>query len=382
MGTPKGLLRDPDGTAWVARAVRALAGAGCDPVLVVVGADADRVAALVPAGARVVEATDWSEGMAASLRAGLAALTAGPAGTDGSGGSPDPADPESADSDPADPDPADAVLVSLVDTPGVTAEVVARLAAHGSPSVLARAGYGGAPGHPVLLGREHWATVTAVARGDGGARDYLRDRDVLLVECSDIGHGDDVDTADAASGAYADLVTRPDPLVAEHPALDRMPDPAHLHPTRAHDTTRLRPPARRVVVATVTEAPLDVAAHEAAVADASAGAVVSFSGVVRDHDGGRRVTGIEYVAHPSAGDVLARVVAEVATRTEVEAIAVSHRVGPLAVGESALVIAVAGAHRQEAFAAAALLVDEVKHHLPVWKRQEFADGTDEWVACP
>ncbi|MBI4942818.1 MAG: molybdenum cofactor biosynthesis protein MoaE [Actinobacteria bacterium] len=144
----------------------------------------------------------------------------------------------------------------------------------------------------------------------------------------------------------------------------------------------MRPPARRVVLAAVTAEPLDVAAHEAAVADASAGAVVSFSGVVRDHDGGRSVTGIEYVGHPTAGDVLARVLADVAARTDVEAIAVSHRIGPLAVGESALVVAVAGAHRQEAFAAAALLVDEVKHHLPVWKRQVFTDGTDEWVACP
>ena len=171
--------------------------------------------------------------------------------------------------------------------------------------------------------------------------------------------------------------TRPEPT-AEHPSLAA----GHDHAERVRDSSRLHEPARRVVLAAVTAEPLDVAAHEAAVADASAGAVVSFSGVVRDHDGGRGVTGIEYVSHPTAGDVLARVVADVATRTDVEAIAVSHRVGPLAVGDSALVVAVAGAHRQEAFAAAALLVDEVKHHLPVWKRQVFTDGTDEWVACP
>lgn len=174
------------------------------------------------------------------------------------------------------------------------------------------------------------------------------------------------------------MTTRPDPLVEEHPALA----PAHGPAVRAHDTTRLRPPARRVVLARVTPDALDVAEHEAAVADPSAGAVVAFSGVVRDHDGGRAVTAIEYVGHPTAADVLARVVADVASRSEVEAIAVSHRVGPLAVGEPALVVAVAGAHRQEAFGTAALLVEEVKHHLPVWKRQVFADGTDEWVACP
>lgn len=171
--------------------------------------------------------------------------------------------------------------------------------------------------------------------------------------------------------------TRPEPTT-EHPSLA----PGHDHAERVRDTSRLHEPARRVVLAAVTEQPLDVAAHEAAVADASAGAVVTFSGVVRDHDGGRAVTGIEYVSHPTAADVLARVVADVATRTDVEAVAVSHRVGPLAVGDCALAVAVAGAHRQEAFAAAALLVDEVKHHLPVWKRQVFTDGTDEWVACP
>ncbi len=148
------------------------------------------------------------------------------------------------------------------------------------------------------------------------------------------------------------------------------------------DTSRLHAPARRVVHALVTTDPVDVTALEALVADASAGAVVSFGGIVRDHDGGRAVTMIEYVGHPSAQDVLARVAADVAARTDVEALAVAHRLGPLQVGDAALVVAVSAAHRQEAFAAAALLVDEVKEHLPVWKRQEFPDGTDEWVACP
>ena len=126
--------------------------------------------------------------------------------------------------------------------------------------------------------------------------------------------------------------------------------------------------------------PLDVRAHERAVDDAGAGAVVTFTGQVRDHDGGHAVSGIEYVAHPSAERVLAEVVAEVVTRTEVEAVAVTHRVGELAVGEAAIVVAVSAAHRHEAFAACLLMVDEVKHRLPVWKRQVFADGHDEWVA--
>jgi molybdopterin synthase catalytic subunit len=109
---------------------------------------------------------------------------------------------------------------------------------------------------------------------------------------------------------------------------------------------------------------------------------VSFAGVVRDHDGGRPVTSIEYVGHPTASAVLARVVAAVTAASEAEAVAVSHRLGPLAIGETALVVAVAGVHRAEAFATAMRLVDEIKAQLPVWKRQIFADGTDEWVACP
>jgi molybdopterin synthase catalytic subunit len=147
------------------------------------------------------------------------------------------------------------------------------------------------------------------------------------------------------------------------------------------DTSRLTAPARRVVAADVTTGPVDVDALAAAVADAAAGAVVTFGGVVRDHDHGRAVTAIEYVAHPDAGAVLARVVADVAGRSPVDAVAVVHRVGPLRVGEAALGVAVSAAHRQEAFAVAALLVDEVKEHLPVWKRQVFADGTHEWVNC-
>jgi len=148
------------------------------------------------------------------------------------------------------------------------------------------------------------------------------------------------------------------------------------------DTARLRPPARRVEHVLVTGDPLDVGELERLVADAAAGAVVSFAGVVRDHDGGRAVTMIEYEAHPSAQAVLEEVAADVARRTDVDALAVAHRIGPLQVGEAALVAAVSAAHRHEAFAAAALLVDEVKDRLPVWKRQVFPDGTDEWVACP
>ncbi len=137
-----------------------------------------------------------------------------------------------------------------------------------------------------------------------------------------------------------------------------------------------------VLLAAVTEDALDLEAHAAAVSRPGAGAVVSFAGVVRNQDHGRAVTGIEYVAHPTASQVLEDVVAKVAARSQAEAIAVSHRIGELAVGETAFAVSVSGVHRREAFEAASQLVDEVKHHLPVWKRQVFADGSDEWVACP
>jgi molybdopterin synthase catalytic subunit len=136
------------------------------------------------------------------------------------------------------------------------------------------------------------------------------------------------------------------------------------------------------ILARVTDEPLSVAEHEAAVADKAAGAVVSFCGVVRDHDGGRSVTELEYVGHPTAPELIAEIAAEFAARPEVHAVAVSHRVGLLAIGDVALACAVSASHRGQAFAACAELVDEVKARLPIWKRQVFTDGEEEWVACP
>lgn len=135
-------------------------------------------------------------------------------------------------------------------------------------------------------------------------------------------------------------------------------------------------------IARVVDEPLSVAEHEDAVADKAAGAVVSFAGVVRDHDGGRSVTELEYVGHPTAADVIAEIAAEFAARPGLHAVAVSHRIGMLGIGDVALACAVSAAHRGEAFTACAELVDEVKKRLPIWKRQVFTDGEEEWVACP
>jgi molybdopterin synthase catalytic subunit len=137
-----------------------------------------------------------------------------------------------------------------------------------------------------------------------------------------------------------------------------------------------------VTRAEISDAELDLAAHERAVADPRAGAVVTFLGVVRDHDHGRGVTLLEYEGHPSAAAVLREVAAEIAAAPDVYAVAISHRVGVLKIGDVALVAAVSTAHRAAGFAACARLVDEAKARLPIWKRQVFTDGTEEWVNCP
>lgn len=142
-------------------------------------------------------------------------------------------------------------------------------------------------------------------------------------------------------------------------------------------------PPVRVARAVVTEEPLSVEEHARLVEDDAAGAVVTFSGVVRDHDGGKGVRDLTYEGHPSAGQVIADVVADLSARwAGVRAVAVSHRVGALTIGDVALACAVAAEHRGQAFSACSELVDEVKARLPVWKHQHFTDGTDEWVNSP
>jgi molybdopterin synthase catalytic subunit len=116
-----------------------------------------------------------------------------------------------------------------------------------------------------------------------------------------------------------------------------------------------------------------------AVESASAGAVVTFAGIVRDHDAGRTVTSLEYEAHPSALNSIESVASSVASEFPGVRIAVAHRTGLLEVGDLALACAVSSAHRAEAFAACARLVDEVKRQVPIWKQQYFADGSEEWV---
>ena len=166
-GMPKALV-EYEGSLLVERAVRT-ARAVCDPVLVVLGAqavDVWRTADLD--GATVLANRDWETGMASSLRTGLDGLRGWPGRVD-------------------------AVLVTLVDMPGMTPEALRALAAHAAPDALAIATYGGVRGHPVLLGREHWAGVAATATGDEGARRYLAEHDVLEVDCTGLADPADLD---------------------------------------------------------------------------------------------------------------------------------------------------------------------------------------------
>ncbi|MGJ8721290.1 MAG: molybdenum cofactor biosynthesis protein MoaE [Salinibacterium amurskyense] len=130
--------------------------------------------------------------------------------------------------------------------------------------------------------------------------------------------------------------------------------------------------------ATITDAAIDEAAIRRAVESPASGAVVVFSGVVRNHDGGNEVWSLEYQAHPEAEALLAQCCAEVAAETGL-AIAAAHRVGLLQIGDVALSAAVSAAHRREAFEACELLVERIKATVPIWKRQQLAGGATEWV---
>lgn len=170
-GGPKALAATPDAGGWLERGVRLLLDAACDPVVVVLGAEAERARSLLPASEpRVVPviADDWAEGIGASLRAALAALE----------GTRLPV----------------AALVTLVDLPRLAPEALERVAGGDVvPSSLRRAVYEGIPGHPVLIGRDHWHDLRQGLKGDVGAGPYLRAHRAEPIECSGLGGDDDVD---------------------------------------------------------------------------------------------------------------------------------------------------------------------------------------------
>ena len=132
----------------------------------------------------------------------------------------------------------------------------------------------------------------------------------------------------------------------------------------------------------VRESDLSVDEVRAAVADPAAGGIALFAGAVRDHDQHKDVTGLSYSAHPTAEAELRRVAEVIAEKFPVIGVAAVHRVGDLAIGDLAVVVAVSCAHRGDAFGACRELIDELKASVPIWKHQRFGDGTTEWVGSP
>lgn len=178
MGRPKALVIDECGS-WLERATTLLLDAGCSPVFVVLGAAASEAVHLLPGDDRVIPllAHDWETGMSESLRVGLARATA----TD-----------------------APAVVVTLVDLPGLPLAALTRITA--SPqtlTVLRQAHWDGVPGHPVLIGRAHWPSLLTGLTGDSGARRYLTLNRAEATECGDLGDGRDVD--DGPTGATREI---------------------------------------------------------------------------------------------------------------------------------------------------------------------------------
>ncbi|WP_092632584.1 nucleotidyltransferase family protein [Actinopolyspora mzabensis] len=176
-GMPKALVRY-HGSLLVERAVSVLRAAGCEPVLVVLGAAAERITETAElAGSVPVTNPDWRGGMGSSLRTGLTTLRDSERSSD-----------------------VTSALILPVDMPGITEIAVRRVSEYAAPDALAAASYHGERGHPVLLGRLHWDGVRDAARGDRGARDYLRAREVVLVACEDVSEAFDIDSPEDLNG--------------------------------------------------------------------------------------------------------------------------------------------------------------------------------------
>ena len=131
----------------------------------------------------------------------------------------------------------------------------------------------------------------------------------------------------------------------------------------------------------LTDQVISLSQFTSQVESVQAGALATFSGNVRIFDNGKEVTKLSYEIHPSTEQVLNDVVRDVASRHKVLGVAVAHRFGDIALGESALVVAISAEHRGDAFLACAEMVDEIKGRIPIWKHQIYSDGSDEWVNC-
>ena len=137
-----------------------------------------------------------------------------------------------------------------------------------------------------------------------------------------------------------------------------------------------------VVLCEIRTEPFSADEVLAAVEDPAAGGVVSFTGLVRRTDEGREVVALDYTAHPTAEAVLRSVLERVAAELPVVRVAALHRVGHLDIGDVAVVVAASAGHRDQAFLAARRLIDDLKAQVPIWKDQQFTDGTRSWVGTP
>lgn len=144
----------------------------------------------------------------------------------------------------------------------------------------------------------------------------------------------------------------------------------------------MSPSVNPVRLVDLRETPLDVSEVLAALDGAADGGVTLFIGRVRDHDGGRGVEGLDYSAHPTALVKLREVCAAIAEEYDVSGLVAVHRIGTLAIGDAAVIVAAASAHRNEAFVASRALIDRLKAEVPIWKHQRLVDGSQEWVNTP
>lgn len=135
----------------------------------------------------------------------------------------------------------------------------------------------------------------------------------------------------------------------------------------------------QLVFASVTSNPISISELTELVRDETCGALVVFTGDVRNHDGGREVISLTYEVHPSASEKISVIAQGAIATADVVKVALSHRYGSIPIGETAFAVAVSAAHRESAFETCSKLVNEIKDKLPIWKYQEFADGSSEWV---
>ncbi|WP_193104859.1 molybdenum cofactor biosynthesis protein MoaE [Brachybacterium sp. FME24] len=271
---------------------------------------------------------------------------------------------------PTDVTPEQTAPLLTREMPGVL-EAVRRLGAQKSPTSLLSRGLAGMAGN---------SFVVNLPGSRGGVRDGIAVLDPILDHLLDQrdGGGHEFDGGQQAGRADGTVSAH---NAGEDPARGATPFGAGGAQLQIPEDPEMGQGIDRVRLAEVCEGEVTVARMVDAVTDPRCGAIVTFDGVVRDHDGGRGVERLAYSAHPGAGDVIGEVAREIAERYPDTLVALAHRYGDLEIGDSALTCAVAAPHRKQAFVACDDLVDTVKQRLPIWKHQVFDDGETEWVGA-